>query len=313
MAGKSKTSPLGQSQAKKVLDGAAAAGDDFAKSEEDAEILMKLMKTYKPSPKRKAGARWDGRVQNLTLKEYKEMKWGSDVGFNRTSRIGPMYSLRPQVSFGSLLQRSSYLPPDKTVFVGCDVHKSMQKVKYIGPSFSMGALPSGFDKDKSPGPAEYGLPSTLQNGIESSNKPPPQEFESKITKRKPAAKPPGKSPGPGEYEHERYEASSTFSKLPKWTCAGREAWAPRSTAPGPSPGEYDISKALKNGKNSVLTYSLQGKTEPIEPPRGAERVSGKPAPWTYDPPGAPNCLSPHCSKTRPPQWPFQKESRGLLD
>lgn len=286
------------------------AADDLAKSEEDAEIMNRLRKTCKPAPRRKPGATWDGRVSNLSLKEYREKKWGVDAGFNRTNRIGQSYSMRPQVTFGSLLQRSSYLPPDKTVFVGCDVHKSLEKVKYIGPSFSMGALPVGLGKDKSPGPAEYTLHTMLKTGID--NKP-LVERTSNITKKKDiVAPPPAKSPGPGEYELDRYESSSVFKSLPKWTCSGREAWLPRTTAPGPSPGEYDISKALKNGKISPPTFTAQGKTEPIEPPRGAERVCGTPAPWTYDPPGAPNCISPHCAKTRPPHWPMQKEPRGLL-
>lgn len=305
----SKGKSLGSSQAKGVLNGAATAGDDFAKSEEDKEIMMKLIKTCKPTPKRKAGSKWDGKVSQLSLKEYREMKWGVDAGFNRTNRIGPHFSMRPQVNFGSLLQRSSYLPPDKTVFVGCDVHKSLEKVRYIGPSFSMGSLPTVFEKDKSPGPAEYALATTLNTGID--NKP-WIERESSIVKKSVPAPPPAKSPGPGEYELDRYENNSVYRKLPNWTCTGREAWAARKGAQGPSPGEYDISKVMKNGKICPPTYTCQGKTEPIQPPRGAERVCGTPAPWTYDPPGAPNCLSPHCAKTRPPHWPMQKEPRGLL-
>jgi hypothetical protein len=277
---------------------------------EDQDILDKLTKLIRPTKKRTPGGKWDGRVSQLTLKEYRDMKWSADAGFNRTSRVGGSYTMRASVAFGSMLPDTKNLKPDKRVFVTGDQHKSMLAAKYCGPSYSMGCLPVHKPTDKSPGPAEYRLPHVLNpNGHPTIDKHTGARFGSEVLVSADATP---ANPGPGEYDVEGYGHSSVFKEPPKFSIAGREAWAPRSTAPGPSPGEYDFTKAMKNGKLSPLTWSMQGKTNPIEPPLGAERLYGSPAPSAYNPPGAPGCKYPHCSKERPPHWPMQREPRGLI-
>ncbi|CAE7531281.1 PAG [Symbiodinium natans] len=101
---------------------------------------------------------------------------------------------------------------------------------------------------------------------------------------------------------EAFKHSGQIRRAPVYTAQGREAWREPVAAPGPVPGEYNVEKALRNGKITPYRWTMQGKTEPLSPARG-ERATIKPGPGHYKLPsiGGRNAY-PHIDK--PPMWKF---------
>eukprot|EP00439_Symbiodinium_sp_Y106_P040411 s901_g4.t4 len=117
-------------------------------------------------------------------------------------------------------------------------------------------------------------------------------------------------PAPGQYDQNAFKHSGQIRRAPVYTAQGREAWRDPVAAPGPVPGEYNVERALRNGKITPFKWTMQGKTEPLSPARG-ERATVKPGPGHYKLPsiGERNAY-PHIEK--PPLWKFLQEPRGLL-
>lgn len=251
---------------------------------------------------------WDGRVGNISLKEYRERKWSIDACYSRVQRVGPAYSLRPNVTFG----RAKSNP----VFCRGDPHKCMDMTKPHGPSFSCGQATIADSLIRSPGPAAYMLKTTMDpNGHPTIRKNRGARFGTELLAATDEA-----GPGPGEYDDVKaFKRSAACKEMPAFTTQGREAWREKPVAPGPGVGDYPgLEHCTRVGKHTPITYTVQGKTEPIEPARGAERISQQPGPAHYAVPGAgvagdkDAAKNQHCSKTRPPEWKQGRESRGLV-
>ncbi|CAE7873099.1 unnamed protein product [Symbiodinium microadriaticum] len=105
-------------------------------------------------------------------------------------------------------------------------------------------------------------------------------------------------PAPGQYDQNAFKHSGQIRRAPVYTAQGREAWRDPVAAPGPVPGEYNVERALRNGKIT-----------PFKPL--CERATVKPGPGHYKLPsiGERNAY-PHIEK--PPLWKFLQEPRGLL-
>merc|ERR1719453_2014216 len=168
--------------------------------------------------------------------------------------------------------------------------------------WSMGNSSFFSEKEKSPGPAEYSIPSIMDPSkhpvIVKDTGP---RFGSEVLEpRDPAG------PAPGDYDANAVNHSSHIKKMPSYTIEGREAWAPRTTAGGPSVGEYPrMSEAMRTGKLSPIKWNMQGKTEPLDPPLGSRQYPS-PAPNHYKCPGAGGDTDAYKSKA--PVWVFGKES-----
>jgi len=277
---------------------------EIGESPEDIEILERLQKLHR-KPKQKKSIAWDGRATGISLQEYKERKWSMDACFNRTVRAPPGYTMRPMVSFGSMLNNKG----GNGVHQRGDVHKALHATKYRGPSFSMGALPLLDEKGKSPGPAEYKVKSTMDpNSHPVHSKALGARFGTEQLECADSTS----VPGPGQYDLEGYENSSVYAKKPNWVIEGREAWNDKTAAPNPGPGEYQYFHTMRNGKITNPRYTAQGKTMPIEPPRGVERLSPVPPPGSYNPPANPGCKNHHVDRHKPPEFSVPRESRGLI-
>eukprot|EP00927_Polykrikos_kofoidii_P038584 TRINITY_DN32999_c0_g1_i1.p1 TRINITY_DN32999_c0_g1~~TRINITY_DN32999_c0_g1_i1.p1 ORF type:complete len:315 (+),score=44.21 TRINITY_DN32999_c0_g1_i1:93-1037(+) len=278
---------------------------------EEKEILDRLTKTYKPAKKRKPGSRWDGRYSSLNLQEYRELKWGVDNGYARTTKGSPLFTMRGALPNPSLPDpKDVKYKPERKVFVRGDLHQSMTSVKYTGPSYSMGCLPviSFKPMDKSPGPAQYKIQSCMDPVRHPTNK---KDCGVRFGSGTLTASDPGPVlPGPGQYECTGFERSSVQKKSPQYTVQGREAWFAKTAPPGPGVGEYDVFKAMRTGKISSIEWTAQGKTMPIEPARGHERQCENPPPNAYNPPTFPTGKNPN--KPYEPTYSFAKEARGLI-
>lgn len=252
--------------------------------------------TRRPKMK-KQGARWDGRVSSLTLQEYREMKWGVDAGYRVTTRVGPKFTIR-----GSLPKP---VRSNSDGMLKVDVAKALDKVKPSCPSFSMGLHIIGGQIPDSPGP-QYLIPSTMdpsshptifkQSGC---------RFGSEILQVLDED-----APAPGQYDISAYQNNGRYKKMPKWTVQGREAFADPTTAPTPGPGEYKYERSTRVGKTTPFRWTMQGKTEPLEQPRGERRVL-LPGPGLYNVPGG-GARNDFVASHKPPMWKLAQEPRGLL-
>eukprot|EP00931_Biecheleriopsis_adriatica_P005838 TRINITY_DN107322_c0_g1_i1.p1 TRINITY_DN107322_c0_g1~~TRINITY_DN107322_c0_g1_i1.p1 ORF type:complete len:304 (+),score=55.66 TRINITY_DN107322_c0_g1_i1:37-912(+) len=247
--------------------------------------------------KKKPGAKWDGRVSSLTLEEYRAMKWGLDAGFRASLRGGPKYSMRPALS--------KPLRKNSDGMLDVDVNKAFDACHNTGPKFSMGKIIIGGQIAPSPGP-QYKIGSTMDPD---SHPTIPKHTGTKFGTETLQVLDED-APAPGQYDQMTYKLSGQIKRLPSYTMQGREAWNDPTEAPGPAPGEYKYEKATRVGKLTPLTWSMQGKTEPISPARG-ERATVKPGPGHY--PIADMTAKNGYShlKYKPPNWTFSQDSRGL--
>eukprot|EP00928_Gymnodinium_smaydae_P038686 TRINITY_DN26631_c0_g1_i1.p1 TRINITY_DN26631_c0_g1~~TRINITY_DN26631_c0_g1_i1.p1 ORF type:complete len:382 (-),score=75.71 TRINITY_DN26631_c0_g1_i1:141-1211(-) len=238
-----------------------AAAAELEESE-DAAILKRLEALApRRAPKlRGPGLRWDGRVSNLTLKEFREKRWGLDAGIRATLRGKPSWSMRGQLPNPLSPSFSNRQP----TFQRGDVHAAVRATRYIGPSWSMGCLPAlPTARAAKPGPGDYTVNSAMDPaGHPTIPKNTGQRFLS--TGRGGGASAPRLGvPGPGEYEElQAASRSSVIPTRPVWSLAGREAWEPSTAASGPEPGEYDVSKVVKNGKITPNRWTMAGRLDP---------------------------------------------------
>lgn len=249
----------------------------------------------------KPGTRWDGRVSNLSLKDYRELKWNLDASYAKVERRGPSYTCR------AFCPRRNYSSP---VFCRGDPVKCLDYVKPHGQSYSMGQQSIVAELTRSPGPAQYMNPSTMDpNRHPILKKSLGARFGSELLL---STDSPG--PAPGDYDDvASFKRSGACTRMPNYTIQGREAWHDPPVAPGPGVGEYPgLETCQRHGKDTPIQWTCQGKTEPIEPPRG-ERKNTSPGPPHYNAPGAGfSCKNEHVNNPRPSKWKFGSETRGLV-
>jgi len=245
---------------------------------------------------RKPGTKWDGRVSGLSLKEYREMKWGTDAAWKSVQRGGPKYSLRP------MLQDKSRVATSPSLLL--QPAQAFDRTKCLGPSFSMGALPMpGVAPERSPGIA-YNVPSTMDPKRHPTI---PKHTGGRIGTEMLSIKEED-GPAPGDYDAQAFFKSARSKSAPKFTVPGREAWLPRPVAPDPGPGEYQTDHCSRTGKNTPIRWTAQGKTEPLAQPRGS-RLSVNPGPGQYPVPGF-GSKNEDIAVHRSPKWRFGSEQRG---
>merc|ERR1719491_776204 len=186
-----------------------------------------------------------------------------------------------------------------------DIHRSLSCTLPVAPSHSMGMQSFQPPLEKSPGPMEYKMKSTMDpNSHPTAPKHTGPRFGTEIL----LASDGTGLPGPGEYDvHNTFINSSAVKKRPNFTIQGREAWRPRTEAPGPGIGAYDYDQATRVGKITPIHWTAQGKTEPLAKPRGERRYIS-PGPAHYDCPGA-GSRNEKVNKEKEPQFKFGTESR----
>ncbi|CAE8634926.1 unnamed protein product [Polarella glacialis] len=107
----------------------------------------------------------------------------------------------------------------------------------------------------------------------------------------------------------RADLAELLRRLGQRTAA--EAWNDAAKdGVGPAPGEYNYEKTTRTGKITPFKWNMQGKTEPLEKPRG-ERRYARPGPGQYPTP-AYGSRNEFCSQEKPAQWKFTQDVRGLL-
>lgn len=262
--------------------------------EDDDPILATLKRS--PTKKRNPAQKWDGRVSCMTLKEYRERKWSVDACYGKVFRGGPSYSMRRMTP-------SSFTKKNNNFQVG-DVFRGLNATSYVAPSYSMGIQYFSPPKDTSQGPAEYPIKSTMDPSKHPTlTKNTGARFGSEVLEpRDPAG------PAPGDYDPGAIVHSSAITKPPNFSIQGREAWAPRTTAPGPGVGEFAIENATRLGPLKPIKWTMQGKTEPLAKPLGQRQFVG-PGPAHYAQVGCTG--KPKPASHQPPIWKFGSEARGL--
>lgn len=252
--------------------------------------------------KRNPNSKWDGRVAGMSVKEYRDRKWSVDAAYAKVERRGPAWSIRRPLP--------NFLGKRNTNFAVGDVIKSLKYTQRSVPEFTMGIQPFQPAPEKTQGPAEYRIPSTM-DPIRHPAIPKhtgPRFGSETLNPRDP------QGPAPGDYNPDAIVHSSTLKRPPNFTIQGREAWKPPTTAPGPGVGEFPgLEKALRTGKITPIKWTMQGKTEPLDPPLGSAQYE-TPSPAHYHGPGAGVAWPMH--KKNPnihwaPIWKMGSESRGL--
>lgn len=226
------------------------------------------------------------------------MKWGIDAAFGKVNRGGPSFTCRPKPPIKS--------PSTNDTMLTLDVFSAFNASKRVGPSYSVGMLPMPGVCERSKGPAEYKIKSTMDPR---SHPTIPKHTGAKMGSETLLVKD-EERPAPGQYDHEAFKRSGTIPQAPRWTTQGREAFVDRAEAPDPGPGEYPVEHGSRLGKHTPITWTMQGKTEPLAQPRGS-RLYPNPGPPHYNPPGA-GAKNDHCATHRPPKWRLGSEPRGLL-
>lgn len=239
-----KNTKLGNSSSAPGLLSATAAAGPYDK-EDDDPILATLKRS--PIKKRNPAQKWDGRVQGMTLQEYRDRKWSVDACYAKIERRGPAFSIRRQLP--------SYLDLGKkpTNFCVGDVVSALDKTLRSSASYSMGMNLGHMEPDHpGQGPAEYRIPSTMDPVPHPTckGKNCGARFGAEVLQPR---DPPG--PAPGDYDPDAIDHSSTLKRQPKFTIQGRESWKPPTAPPGPGVGEYKIDKACPictgSGKSPV--------------------------------------------------------------
>lgn len=292
-------SPGGMARSQSEPSGGSPSAADVLKSTgKYAEDDDPILKTLKPSPvkKRNPNQKWDGRVSGMSVQEYRERKWSVDACYSKVERRGPSYSMRRMVP--------SYFGKKNNNFQVGDVFRGMNATMASSPSYSMGVQPFLPPRDKSQGPAEYAIQSTMDPSKHPTiSKHCGARFGSEVLEpRDPTG------PAPGDYDPNAIIHSSTLKKPPNFTIQGREAWAPRTTAPGPGVGEYPFEHCMRTGKLSPIHWGMQGKTEPLDPPLGSKQFE-TPGPAHYKCPGGGGNTDAY--KSQAPIYKFSSEARGL--
>lgn len=263
-------------------------------SDEDDPILATLKRTV--LRKRNPNAKWDGKLAGMSIQEYRERKWSVDACYAKVERRGPSYSIRRPLP--------NFFGKRNDNFAAGDVIKSLNATLRHSPSFTMAPSPFQPAPEKTQGPAEYKIASTMDpNKHPTIPKNCGARFGSEVLNpRDPAG------PAPGDYDANAIIHSSGIRKQPNFTIQGREAWKARTEAPGPGVGEFPgMDKVLRNGFMTPIRYGMQGKTEPLDPPLG-ERQYESPSPAHYH---GTEGVNTDGYKAKAPLWKFGSESRGL--
>ncbi|CAJ1339300.1 unnamed protein product [Effrenium voratum] len=244
--------------------------------------------------------KWNGRVTDLTMKEYRDMKWGMDAGYRAALRVGPKWSFR-----GSL---SKPLRMNSDGMLDTNVAKAYDACYNSAPKVTFGKTLIGV-KDPladNPGP-QYLVPSTMQtSGHPTIWKHAGFKFGSETLQVTDED-----GPAPGQYDQDAFKYSGQIRRAPTYTTQGREAWRDPVAPTGPVPGEYNVEKATRVGKITPNKWSMRGKIEPLVPPRG-ERAVVKPGPGHYKLPNLSDKIA-YPDKEKPPNWKFAQDPRGLLE
>lgn len=266
-----------------------------------------------PSPKRSTSAfrasirkgkrkgKWNGRVTDLTMNEYRSMKWGLDAGYRASLRVGqrPKWSFRPSLT--------KPLRSNSDGMLDTDPSKAYDACYGSAPKFSIGKTLIGA-KDPladNPGP-HYLVPSTMDpKGHPTIWKNAGCRFGSETLQVNDED-----GPAPGQYKQEAFKQSGQIRRAPVYTCQGREAWREPVAAPTPVPGEYRVEKTTRVGKITPYRFTMYGRLDPLEPARG-ERATIKPGPGHYKLPDLSD-RNAYPDKEKPAQWKFGQEPRGLL-
>lgn len=277
-------------------------GEGGDENEDPDEAILAKLKKY-PKKKKNPNAKWDGKFAGMSLKEYRERKWSVDACYAKVERRGPSFSMRPSLP-------ASFEKRNKNFQVG-DIFRSLSATLPTAPSYGMGIQVINNEKEVSQGPGEYHIKNTMDPSKHPTMlKSVGARFSSDVLEPR---DPPG--PAPGQYEvDDAIVYSSTIKKTPNFSIQGREAWAPRTAAPNPDPGEYNFAKGLtqgttKHGKLTPIHWNMQGKTFPLKRPLG-QRAIIEPGPGHYGVPGAwPEKVNPN--RPNPITTKFSTENRGL--
>lgn len=225
------------------------------------------------------------------------MKWGMDAAFGKVQRGGPSFTCRPK----PLLK----VPSTNNTLLSLDVPAAFNATRRVGPSYSAGLLPMVAEPDRSVGPGNYPIRSTMdpkQHPTIAKHTGAKIGSETLVIKDE-------ETPAPGAYDHEAFKRSGRIRRMPSYTAPGREAWIERAAAPDPGPGEYQTDHCSRVGKNTPIKWTAQGKTEPLAQPRGSRLYVG-PGPGHYKPPGA-GAKNDDVARHRNASWRFSSETRGL--
>jgi len=245
-AAATKTSPLGT----------ATAGDALEELAASTSSLPAAGASGQRRRKRRPGEAWDGRFAGLSLREFREVKWGSQAGFAQVERRGPAYTIRQSCKTRSRSATDVLLP--------VDVVRSFNSVQRSGPSWTVGRSDLPLEKERSHGPGHYTFKSTMD--------PNPHPLYSRDLGRKFGTERllvnDEAMPAPGDYSVAGFEKSGRYKKSPNYVIQGREAWREPTAAPGPGVGDYKFENVFRTGKTTPVRWSLQGKTEITDPPTG---------------------------------------------
>merc|ERR1712039_919074 len=220
-------------------------------------------------------------------------------------RGGPSYTCRPAPPLRS---RSAY-----DVLLPIDPATSYNKTAiHQVPSYSLGRDTIGEAKERSQGPAQYRIKSSIDFGNHPTLSKDGGRHGMRFGTEKLLVNDEAQ-PAPGDYDTSGYEKTGRYKKMPNYSIEGREAWRDPTAAPGPGVGEYKYEQAMRTGKLHPTKWTMQGKTEPIDPPRGSRRYI-PPGPPDYNTIGA-GAKNPHVNSqtTRPPNYGTSRDHRGLLD
>jgi len=264
----SSTARTSSSMASKALSDAVAAETDSsvrgskAALSAEAAAEMELLAKLPPSKpkKRRPGQAWDGRVAGLSVKEFRDLKWSLEASFGKVERRGPAYTCRPHCPMKS---RSA---PD--VLLDTDVYKAFNKTQTMGPCYSAGLASFPNVQERSQGPAQYTIPSSMDPGSHPTfSKDTGRKFGTERLLANDEA-----SPAPGDHDVSNFNAIGRFRRQPNYSITGREAWREPTKAPGPAMGEYQFDNITRTGKMSPIKWNMQGKNELSEPPFGATEL-----------------------------------------
>jgi len=242
--------------------GGAASSPDIALdvsasgAETDATLLER-----KPKPKRKPGAKWDGRVAGMTLQEYREKKWSVEACYKQSiERRTPAYTMRQ--SFSEPRNKKN------TNFQAGNIYRAYNATLPHSPEWSIPVQLLRSNKDTSPAPNQYKIGSTMDpKRHPTMNKLTGPRFGMEVLLHRDAP-----APGPGDYSHEAYVHSSFHKTSPKCCIQGREAWRDHPLAGmGPEVGEYKYETTTRVGKDTSIHWSMQGGGERLAQPRGSSR------------------------------------------
>lgn len=273
-------------------------------------------KALKPK-KRIPGLAWDGRVTGMSLQEYRERKWSVDACYAKVERRGAIFSIRGALP-SQLVKNTGHQD------LVLDALRGYRATLPTVPSWSCAKHYHPVNSNASPGPGEYHVISCMDpNKHPSIPKHTGPRFGTEVLEPR---DPPG--PAPGDYDPNAIVHSSTIKKSRVVVIQGREAWRPRTEAPGPGVGEYKYEQANRNGKLTPLQFTIQGRNEPSPDGKGMVPACVSPGPPHYfrssgcaekgdkkqPVPGSTWHLPQQNykpTKNQAPIWKFGSEPRGL--